>query len=137
MKNKFAILIALLFIISSCEKIEFKHDLIGKWKIFGSGGGIHGQGASYNFNFMSIDHGNDYRFIRNDTIIERGTYQLVKNDIESFNGDYAIKFSVKSRLGTGAEQITSKKMIIEIIKNDSISLSDGIIDGYSYYFAKQ
>jgi hypothetical protein len=33
--------------LSSCEKSEFRQDLTGTWEIFGSGGGISGQGASY------------------------------------------------------------------------------------------
>ena len=139
MKTNLIILLTLLLFISSCEKTEFKHDLIGNWKIFGTGGGIHGQGTSYNFNFMSIEQGNDYKFIRNDTIIENGTYDIIRNENESFKtvGDYAIKFSSKTRLGNGASQITSESKIIQMVTNDSISLCDGYIDGFSYYFAKQ
>jgi hypothetical protein len=137
MKTKVLLLIILLFCIFSCEKSDFKHSLLGKWKIFGSSGGIHGQGANYDFEYMYIDRGDDYRFSRNDTIIERGSFNLVDYNNTSSRGDYLIEFSPKNRIGIGAEQITAQPMIIQIISNDSIILLDGMIDGFGYYFAKQ
>jgi hypothetical protein len=140
MRTKLTITLTLLIILVSCEKLEFKHDIIGNWRIFGSGGGITGRGNSYNFNFMSIKQGNDYQFIRNDTVIEKGTYKLIRNENESFKtlGDYAITFSAKNRLGIGASQITSETKIIQMVANDTIILADGYIDdGFGYYFARQ
>jgi len=137
MRTKIFILITLIVSSISCEKWDLKHDLFGKWKIFASSGGIHGQGENYDFDFMYLNKKNNYRFSRNDTIIEKGSFNLTDYHNASSLGDYAIEFSPKSQIKTGAGHITSQPMIIQFITSDSIILHDGWIDGFGYYFEKQ
>jgi hypothetical protein len=137
MKTKSIILSFFLFAVFSCEKSDLKHDLIGKWKIFGTSGGIHGQGVTFNFDYMYLDRRNDFRFSRHDTIIENGSYNLIDYDNTSSIGDFAINFVTKNRFKTGAEQITAQPMIVQRMTCDSIILYDGFVDGFGYYFVKQ
>ena len=137
MKIKAIILIIFLSGLYSCEKSDLKHDLLGKWKIFGTSGGIHGQGVTFDFDYMYLDRRNDFRFSRNDTIIENGSYYLVDYENTSSIGDFSINFVTKNRIKTGAEQITAQPMIVQRMTCDSIILYDGLIDGFSYYFVKQ
>jgi hypothetical protein len=137
MRTKVLILVILLVSIISCEKWDLKHDLCAKWKIFGSSGGIHGQGDNYYFDYMYLDKTNNYRFSRNDTIIEEGNFDLIDYHNTSSLGDYAIEFSPNKQIKVGAGHITAQPMIIQIITSDSIRLFDGLIDGFAYYFEKQ
>jgi hypothetical protein len=86
---------------------------------------------------MYLDRRNDYRFSRNDTIIENGSYNLIDYQNTSSLGDFAIKFSPKDRIKSGAGQITAQPMIVQRMTCDSIILYDGFIDGFGYYFVKQ
>ena len=46
------VMVTVLLLMTTCEKSEFRQDLTGTWEIFGSAGGIAGQGASYDFDLM-------------------------------------------------------------------------------------
>ena len=137
MRTMKTVLVLATFILISCEKSEFNTNLIGEWHIYGTGGGIFGQGASYNFDYMSLESGNDYIFIRNDTIIERGTYRLIDYASDIFTGEYLIRFNSKNQLNGGVHQFTDHEMIVNLITTDTLSLCEGMIDGFCYYFVKE
>jgi hypothetical protein len=124
--------------LPSCEKSEFRQDLTGTWEIFRSGGGIAGQGASYDFNLMRLDQKNRYQFTRNDTLIEKGTFMVVtyEQELSIPNAHYEIEFEPKYKLGNGVNQITSGSKIVQMISNDTIGLTDGFLDGFIYYFER-
>jgi len=132
------VMVTVLFLMTTCEKSGFRQDLTGTWEIFGSGGGISGQGASYNFDLMRLDQKNRYQFTRNDTLIEKGTYMAVnyEGELSIPNAHYEIEFEPKYKLGNGVTQITSESKILQMISNDTIGLTDGFLDGFIYYFER-
>ena len=132
------VLVPVLFLLTTCEKSEFRQDLTGTWKIFGSGGGISGQGASYDFDLMRLDQKNRYQFTRNNTLIEKGTFMVVnyEQELSIPNAHYTIEFVAKYKLGNGVNQITSGSKIVQMISNDTIGLTDGFLDGFIYYFER-
>ena len=95
------------------------------------------QGANYNFDHMRLSTAYKYYFVRNGAIIEKGTYVLSEYENNIFPGEYSIRFSSKNKIDGDVSQITDKEMIINTISRDSISLCDGMIDGFCYYFEKQ
>jgi hypothetical protein len=137
--NKYIkILFTLMVFITSCEKIEFRNDMIGQWKIFGTGGGVYSQGTSYNFKHMILNTKDDYQFIRNDSIVEQGVFKIIKNDDAAFsNCQYAIEFKIRNQIGDGVNWFTEEPKLIQKITNDSIILYEKYIDGFEYYFARQ
>jgi hypothetical protein len=139
MKKSIFLLISMLVILLSCEKSAFQEDLIGKWEYIASGGGYSGQGATIRLDYMNIGNQNDYSFTRNDTTIEKGTYEIIKNggNNSSFSGEFNIKFVPKFRIGDGVSQITYRMQTVQIISNDTISLFEGLIDGFNYYFKRK
>ena len=78
---------------------------------------------------MSLESGNDYIFIRNDTIIERGTYRLIDYASDIFTREYLIRFNSKNQLNGGVHQFTDHEMIVNLITTDTLSLCEGMIDG--------
>ena len=137
MKTLKTVLVIATLILISCEKSEFNANLIGEWNIYGTGGGIFGQGSTYNFDYMLLESGNDYIFVRNDTIIEKGTYRLLDYASDILSGEYSIRFNPKNQLNGGAPQITDHELIVNLITTDTLSLCEEMIDGFCYYFAKK
>jgi hypothetical protein len=139
MKNKSLFLFIFLFVFSACEKFELKHDICGYWTIFGTGGGIAGQGTPYNFNTMHLQMNNNYTFMRNDTIIERGSYTISKNTNTQFLGvgEFIMDYNSKYKLGRGASILTNDKKVIQEIGEDTIGLYEMYADGFSFYFIRQ
>ena len=139
MKTISTMLFMVLIITSSCEKTEFKHDLIGDWNLYATSVGIYQQFMPYDSFYMSIQRGNDYQFNSNETIIEKGSFKIFRNENESFKtlGEFSIEFSSKHRLGTGADPITREPMIIENIANDTICLDDGTFEGFMFWFKRK
>jgi len=137
MRTLKTILVIASLILLSCEKSEFNANVTGDWNIYGSGGGIFGQGSTYSFDYMSLKVGNDYIFVRNDTIIEKGTYRFLDYESNIFTGEYSIRFNQKIQLNGGAHQITDHEMIVNLITTDTLSLCENMIDGFCYYFAKE
>jgi len=137
MRTLKTILVIASLILLSCERSEFSTDLIGKWYIYGSGGGFSGQGASYNFDYLSLETDYDYGCTRNDTIVESGTYKLFPNSSDIFQGEYTIKFNPKHKIKGGVPQISEKEMIVDQLAADTLSLCDGMIDGFCFYFVKE
>jgi hypothetical protein len=138
MKYLFAIVLTMSVMTISCKKEYINHDLVGNWKIIGSGGGITGQGGSFNFNTMLLNKNNVYQFIRNDTVIEKGSYAISTNNIGSSNEKCKLKidFSVESKIGIGANNFTYDSRLVEFIKMDTLALYEPLIDGFVYYFVK-
>ncbi len=137
--HKIIIILFILIISTSCEKLEIKHDLVGEWKLFGSGGGIAGTGAILNYNSLIINNKDAYQNIRNDSIIENGTYRISKNDLDFMNSicSFKIKFTQVSRVGYSANQLGSYTYLIQMISQDTLALIEPYYDGFDYYYSRQ
>jgi hypothetical protein len=129
----------ILIISTSCEKLETKHDLVGEWKFFGSGGGITGQGTTPGYNLLELNNKDEYQNIRHDTIVENGTYRISKNDLDFLYSvcSFKIKFTQKAKEGYSANQLGSYTYLIQMISQDTLALYEPYLDGFDYYFARQ
>jgi hypothetical protein len=132
MKILFKALLMVIMFSTSCEKIELKHDLVGSWKLFGQGGGITGSGCGATFNYLILKKNNDFDFIKNDTIIEHGTYTLGKIHNQGCCPYWInLKTSYPPNYGTTT-------YAIQFITNDSIAFNQTeVADGCDFYFVRQ
>jgi hypothetical protein len=139
MKTRTIIILIIAFFFTGCEKLEIQHDLIGKWRLFGSGGGIAGGGAHLEYTFLIIDRKDDYRLIRNDTIIEKGAYRISENDIDAFKNlsPYKIKFTQTYRLSYPSYPLDSYTYLIQNISRDTLGLYEPYMDGFSFYYKRE
>jgi hypothetical protein len=139
MKTRAIVILFIVFFFTGCEKLEVQHDLIGKWRLFGSGGGIAGSGAHLEYTFLIIDRKDDYRLIRNDTIIEKGAYRISENDIDAFKNlsPYKIKFAQTYRLSYPSYPLDSYTYLIQNISRDTLGLYEPYMDGFSYYYKRE
>jgi hypothetical protein len=139
MKASTIIILFIAFFFTGCEKLEIKHDLIGKWKLFESGGGIAGTGARLNYTFLILDRKDDYQLVRNDTITEKGAYQISENDIDAFKdlSPYKIKFTQTYRLSYPTYPLDSYTYIIQNISCDTLGLYEPYIDGFYFFYKRE
>ena len=126
-----AFLLAILF-STSCEKIEMKHDLVGSWKLFGQSGGITGGGCGVTYNYLILKKNNDFNFIKNDTIVQNGTFSLEKSHNQS-----CCQYELYFRTYYPPNYITTT-YAFKFISNDSLALHEtNVSDACSFYFVRQ
>jgi len=132
MKTHYKALLLVLLFSTSCEKIEIKHDLVGSWKLFGQGGGITGGGCGATFNYLILKKNYDFNFVKNDTIIEHGTYSIGKSHNQ---GCCPYEINLKTYFPPNYLITT---YAIQFITNDSLALNEtNVSDGCAYYFVRQ
>jgi hypothetical protein len=135
----FGLLILLVTILLlSCEKQDFQHKLVGKWRIIGSGGGIGGQGDSYNFSTLVLDRKERYKFLRSNSIVETGDY-LISDNETNFGQEYwefQLEFKFDSRIDDGAAHLSPGALVIQMISSDSLCLAEPFADGFGWCFVR-
>jgi hypothetical protein len=135
---KIVYLLNLSLIFSACEKIDFNHNLIGDWNLYGTSAGTYPQFVPYSSFFMCIKDEYSYEFTKDNSVIEDGKYKLVKSDKSNRNiGEFSIIFIPDNRIEQGANVITDQPKIINISSSDLISLTDGKFDGFSFDFRRK
>ncbi len=147
MKYLIGVLFSGLIIFVSCEKTDFQNELVGEWNIIGSGGGIAGQGDNYDFNTLVLDRKGKYQFIRSyivrsalsDTVIERGSYKISKNETDFLEGyyEFQIELQYESRIDNGALHLSNGDLIIQMISQDSLCLGEPYADGCGWCFIRR
>jgi hypothetical protein len=134
MKNILAFTILLAILLSSCEKLEFKNDIEGSWKIELISGGQNNLVAP-NYDHLQFKNSN-YIILRDESTIEKGSYSLNKFDDSNYYKWY-IHFNVDYNHDPTLTFDNSCNFFIDLISNDTLILSQkDIADGMSYYYTK-
>jgi hypothetical protein len=112
----------------------FSNDYLGfygMWKDLGSWGGWSGY-SKPRFDFMEIKPFGIYGIIRNDSLLEYGKIYPNISIVNQFSA-IAIKLDPEY---TSKNINIGTNMYIEIIKKDTLGISDGFIDGIEYLFSR-
>ena len=132
MKSVFAALLISLVGALSCDdsNITLDEAFYGNWQLYKVSGGFTGKGHDLNFDYMELEKENNYRFIKNDTILEFGKV-LITNDDEK---ELLINFvpDKKSEVFMGDSE---KYMVLE--GSDTLNLNSPCCDRYNYHFIKE
>lgn len=126
-KNPFKLVVICLItvILLGCsEKVDLSQpDLIGKWKWIQTTGGFAGvnitpetEGFTRTLVFSEDGH---YKFIKNDSVTEEGTYEIIKKKNTIAGEAFVISYS-------------GGRLLEEIIvqQNDTLNLQQNVIDGF-------
>ena len=140
MKKQISNILIMLIILGSygCEKNKPEQLFTGTWTIIGTGCGIAGQGTDVNFSTLRLIQNGGFEFQRNDTLIEKGTYEISINNNSQYKnlGDYLIAFNSKYKIGNGASIQTQDSKILHELSTDTIVFYETFVDGFCYYFKR-
>ena len=112
-----------------CERDIFPHDysdIYGNWTIRGISGGYTGGSIEPKFDILSIHHGMSFYIYRNDTLLSKGTIEIIKETDDHLEADFKTK---DNYIGLFGNKIIS-------LSNDTLILSDNCADCYSSFFVR-
>ena len=138
MKYKIFVIIAFLLPgLNSCEKIEFKKDISGRWQFDGAGGGIFGGWYKDNtFSHLELKKSNRYYIYNFDTLKAKGDYVMKESENKNnWFEPYYLNFFTTDYLKISFP--FNQDLDVTIIHNDTLLLSERNIDGLSYYFTRK
>ncbi|PLX15139.1 MAG: hypothetical protein C0597_09185 [Marinilabiliales bacterium] len=116
----------------SCEDIDIAlyESFYGKWKLYDVSGGFTGRGHDINFDYLELEKENNYRFIKNDRILEF-VKVIIANDNEK---EPLINFipDKNSEVFMGDSE---KYAVLE--GSDTLNLNSPCCDRFNYHFVKE
>ena len=129
--------IILLFMIVSCEKLEFRKDISGNWKSLGSGGGINGGGDVTYFTQLKISKNYSYSVFKNDTLKTSGKYSVLNPDHKSnYYETFYIYFHNSSNQHYALKFPFEESLFVKFYSSDTLVLSEQYADGFNYLFIR-
>jgi photosystem II stability/assembly factor-like uncharacterized protein len=121
--------LAIMVIFYQCERDIFPReyrDIYGNWTIRNISGGFSGGSIVPKFDILSIRHGMSFYLYRNDTLLSKGTIEIIKETDDYLEADFN---SNDNYLGMFGSKIIR-------LKNDTLILSDNCADCYSAFFVR-
>jgi len=147
------LIIVLLLVIFSCSKEEnitsyldsfaantyFEEEVFsdnylgfyGLWKALGSWGGWSGY-SEPTFDFLEIKPYGIYGIIKNNILVEYGNISP-NNITPSFPG---LPVIINPQYSTGEITVFRSNMYFELVRPDTLSIADGLIDGRQFIFSR-
>lgn len=126
-KLGYSLVVMVLFY--QCERDIFPHeyrDIYGNWTIRSISGGLSGGGIEPKFDILTISHGMSFYVYRNDTLLSKGTIEIIREADDYLEADFDSK---DNYLGVfGSKNIR--------LSNDTLILSDNCSDCYSSIFVR-
>jgi photosystem II stability/assembly factor-like uncharacterized protein len=120
---------SVMFLFHQCERNTFPngyHDIYGNWTIRSISGGFTGGGIKPRFDILSIQHGMSFSIYRNDTLLSKGTIEILRETDDYLEADFNSKDNYICMFGTKTIRLS----------NDTLILSDNCADCYSAFFVR-
>lgn len=127
-------LIALL----SCNKLEFRNEISGVWKILNISGGFVLQSPEPHFTILQVKKNNSFYISRNDTLLAHGSYDLYKSDQDPVYKDepYEIQFNSGYNHEPRLVFPFGERLIVRFFSTDTLVLDEGCCDRFTYTFTR-
>jgi len=126
-KLSYSIVVMVLFY--QCERDIFPdeyRDIYGNWTIRNISGGFSGGSIEPRFDILTIRHGMSFYIYRNDTLLSKGTIEIVNETDDYLEVDFNSKDNYLSMFGSKIIRLS----------NDTLVLSDNCADCYSAFFVR-
>lgn len=108
----------IILVLSSCEKYQLSHDLVGNWRILGI---FFQVSITPNFTHLKLNKNNTYEILKNDTILEQGVLRISKGTLESYNEEYW-ELHLEERYRSDTNPNIGGHYAFEFISGDTLSL---------------
>jgi hypothetical protein len=137
-KPKITLLILLLTIFVSCEKMQFQNDIYGTWEIQWAGGGLYLHAIETNFSHLKINKSDQYFMYRNDSLKASGNYTICKTGYDPYQKKETFEMEFKK----GIKQDPKirfpfdDKLDTRFFSNDTLIFSENCADCYQYCFVR-
>ena len=106
-------------------------ELYGLWKAYNLYGGWSGY-SKPDINYLEIKPFGIYGFVRDNTLIEYGKISPNVFDLKPYFPGYQVK--LESDYTSGKNSIFGLFRYFNVIRKDTLTICDGMIDGQTYYF---
>ena len=135
MKRYSFLIILLLISLTGCEKIQMQQDLKGNWRLWIVSGGYTGEGFDSNFSHLNIPTNKHYEILRNDTLLEDGTYEIYTVESGWVGIRWRIEFNRNIVIEPGATFLSEGAF--SFYSSDTLSFAEVLIDGFTWTFIKE
>ncbi len=108
-------------------------DLYGTWKAFSVFGGWSGY-SEPDFDYLEIKPFGIYGLVRNDTLFEYGEISPDTFDVKPYFQGYQVKLDADFLLGK--YRYFGSNRYFDLLRNDTLAIYDGFIDGVTYSFKR-
>jgi photosystem II stability/assembly factor-like uncharacterized protein len=121
--------ISIIILLNQCERDIFPRDyreIYGNWTIRGISGGFTGGSIEPRFDILSIRHGMSFYIYRNDTLLSKGSIEIMKETDDYLEAEFKSKENYIGIFGSKTIRLY----------NDTLILSDNCADCYSAFFVR-